>query len=1043
MSDDFAGDSAWQPVKIGAGGYLTGIDIAPDGTMVARTDSYGAYIWNGTSWEQLVTANSMPSNVTSAGGVYEIRVAASNTNILYMEMEGGLYKSVDKGQTWVTTNFPVTNFDPNSNNRTDGQKMAIDPTNPNIVFAGTQHDGLWVTRDGGTTWQKITAVPQGPNTTDPSLNGITIQGSTVYVGTAGSGVYASQDGGITWKAIGGPVDIAEAAISSNGTYYASGNTDTGLWRYSNGTWTQVIASGSGVHGVAVDPFNPNHIIATNDGGSIQESKDGGATWTGWNYSNQLESSNDVGWLENSGLYMSAGGVVFDPQVQGQLWQSGGVGVWHTALPSNLQWNTPVVWNSQSAGIEQLVANDIIAPAGDNPIFGSWDRPFFEVTDVNSFPTNYSGGGGTGGASGSGFSAGWSLDYASSNSKFIVGISDWWGVENSGFSTDGGHTWQKFAGLPSFAMSSVGGSIAASSPTNFIWAPAGGAAPAYTLDGGVTWKTISIPGKTDWSQFDFAYYLDRTTVTADRVQANTFYLYDVSTGVYKTTDGGVNWTLVHSGPISDWSVWNAKIEATPGKAGELFFTAGPQAGDPSVPANLPFMHSTDGGATWQAVPNVLEVQTFGYGAPATAGGPATVYIVGYVNGAYGIWYSTDDSQTWTQIGDHPMGSLDTIRTISGDMDQFGRVYVGFGGSGYAYLDIGNLGQAPSLPQLGTITGALDNIGTSKTVGNGAVINDATPTLSGTLSALLTAGESLVVYRDGQLLATLSPTSTSWSFTDPGATDGTHQYSVRVEDSAGHVGGYSASFGLTIDTVAPDELVTVTGASAGSSGTSAAQSISGTTTGTLISGTVSSALEAGEVLVVFRDGVSVGTGTVSNGVWTFADDVGSGSYHYTAQVQDAAGNTGLMSNTYLSTGGVNLLTGTAKSDVIVGTAGDDRISGVPSTGSRIGKGTIDVLTGNGGADVFVLGDSRGRFYDDGSARNPGKSDYARITDFVTGDKLQLKGSAGDYLQSATTVSGFSGTGIYYDTNHNHVFDKYDELIALLQNHGPISSSDMLFV
>jgi Ca2+-binding RTX toxin-like protein len=309
--------------------------------------------------------------------------------------------------------------------------------------------------------------------------------------------------------------------------------------------------------------------------------------------------------------------------------------------------------------------------------------------------------------------------------------------------------------------------------------------------------------------------------------------------------------------------------------------------------------------------------------------------------------------------------------------------------------------------------------------------------------LTAGESLVVYRDGQLLATLSPTSTSWSFTDPGATDGTHQYSVRVEDGAGHVGSYSASFGLTIDTVAPDELVTVTGASTGSSGTSAAQSISGTTTGTLISGTVSSSLEAGEVLVVFRDGVSVGTGTISNGVWNFADDIGPGSYHYTAQVQDAAGNTGLMSNTYLSTGGVNLLTGTAKSDILVGTAGNDSISGVPSTGSRIGKGTIDVLTGNGGADVFVLGDSRGRFYDDGSARNPGKSDYARITDFVTGDKLQLKGSAGDYLQSATTVSGFSGTGIYYDTNHNHVFDKYDELIALLQNHGPISSSDMLFV
>ena len=39
----------WLPLRIGAGGFLTGIDIAPDDTMVVRTDTYGAYIWNGRS----------------------------------------------------------------------------------------------------------------------------------------------------------------------------------------------------------------------------------------------------------------------------------------------------------------------------------------------------------------------------------------------------------------------------------------------------------------------------------------------------------------------------------------------------------------------------------------------------------------------------------------------------------------------------------------------------------------------------------------------------------------------------------------------------------------------------------------------------------------------------------------------------------------------------------------------------------------------------------------------------------------------------------
>src|SRR5262249_26975020 len=51
----------WQPLKVGGGGYATGIDIAPDDTMVVRTDQYGAYLWNGSQWQQLVTATSMPA----------------------------------------------------------------------------------------------------------------------------------------------------------------------------------------------------------------------------------------------------------------------------------------------------------------------------------------------------------------------------------------------------------------------------------------------------------------------------------------------------------------------------------------------------------------------------------------------------------------------------------------------------------------------------------------------------------------------------------------------------------------------------------------------------------------------------------------------------------------------------------------------------------------------------------------------------------------------------------------------------------------------
>jgi hypothetical protein len=175
MAVSHVNDSAWKPVKIGAGGWVTGIDIARDGTMVARTDTYGAYLWDGAKWKQLVTAASMPADTYSASGVYEIRVAPSDSSILYMQVAGGLLKSVNKGATWSKTSFPTLSQDPNGANRMDGEKMAIDPINPNVVYAGTQHNGLFVTRDGGTTWQQVTAVPKGADagtSNDPGLTGI-------------------------------------------------------------------------------------------------------------------------------------------------------------------------------------------------------------------------------------------------------------------------------------------------------------------------------------------------------------------------------------------------------------------------------------------------------------------------------------------------------------------------------------------------------------------------------------------------------------------------------------------------------------------------------------------------------------------------------------------------------------------------------------------------------------------------------------------------------------------------------------------------------
>jgi hypothetical protein len=244
---------------------------------------------------------------------------------------------------------------------------------------------------------------------------------------------------------------------------------------------------------------------------------------------------------------------------------------------------------------------------------------------------------------------------------------------------------------------LGGTIAASTPQNIIWAPSNHSNPYYTTNQGASWTAVALPGVSSWSNFQTAYYLKQRSVTADRVSANTFYLYYPGQGVFQTTNGGASWTNVHPGYIESNSAlagFNYSIMSVPGNAGNLFYTGGPQSGGTSTSAvNQPFYRSTNGGATWTAVANVLAVSAFGFGAAATGQSYPAIYIIGYVNNSYGIWQSVDNAQTWTNIGTYPLGNLVQMCCISGDPNNYGAVYVGFSGGGYAYLPASGTTSSP--------------------------------------------------------------------------------------------------------------------------------------------------------------------------------------------------------------------------------------------------------------------------------------------------------------------------------------------------------------
>jgi photosystem II stability/assembly factor-like uncharacterized protein len=178
---------------------------------------------------------------------------------------------------------------------------------------------------------------------------------------------------------------------------------------------------------------------------------------------------------------------------------------------------------------------------------------------------------------------------------------------------------------------------------------------------------------------------RKTLAADRVLPGRFYLVHSGdganpqlAGLWRSDDGGMRWTKVFKGEIAPLSAHSARLRAVPGKAGHLFFTSG-ILGD----AGTRLMRSTDGGQHWRALPNVDRIADIGFGRAAPASGYPAIFIAGYVAGEYGLWRSTDNAESWKRIGQFPLGSLDVVSAIEGDKDRFGRVYLGFEGSGFAY------------------------------------------------------------------------------------------------------------------------------------------------------------------------------------------------------------------------------------------------------------------------------------------------------------------------------------------------------------------------
>ena len=212
--------------------------------------------------------------------------------------ERGVYKTSDGGKTWNKVLY--------INERTGAADLAMDPSNPNKLFAamwdyrrwpwffrsGGPGSGLHVTADGGQSWSKLTEEDGLPKGLLGRI-GVAFSQSNpriVYaiIEAQKSAVVRSEDGGKSWRIMNEEPDVAGRPF-----YYADIRVDPvltnriyrleSLVRVSNDggkSWEVLIPFRDvhpDYHALWVQNSDPAHMIVGNDGG-IAVSHDRGTTW---------------------------------------------------------------------------------------------------------------------------------------------------------------------------------------------------------------------------------------------------------------------------------------------------------------------------------------------------------------------------------------------------------------------------------------------------------------------------------------------------------------------------------------------------------------------------------------------------------------------------------------------------------------------------------------------------------------------------------------------------------------------------------------------
>ncbi|MDZ7361117.1 MAG: hypothetical protein ONB46_10370 [candidate division KSB1 bacterium] len=300
VSRSFAQESTVHASVVATRGYIVGAANPPSGLFYQRPcddttwhhtgsnniRAFGLAVHSPARGQLIYIASGNGVHKTADGGkswkimtgweiteVLWVSIDPKNAEKVYVATAYGIYKTSDGGARWKPMNTGLTS--------TFTSSVIVDHTNTNVIYCSTE-DGVFGSKNGAQSWKRlglsiknVRVIAQNPR-----------DNQMLVAGTENNGIYISWDGGKVWaKSAAGLDDATFYTVAFDPNHpeimYAGG--------YATGVYKSIDAGRSwkrsteglknlNVHSLAVDPANSNRVYAGTLWGGIFRSEDGGATW---------------------------------------------------------------------------------------------------------------------------------------------------------------------------------------------------------------------------------------------------------------------------------------------------------------------------------------------------------------------------------------------------------------------------------------------------------------------------------------------------------------------------------------------------------------------------------------------------------------------------------------------------------------------------------------------------------------------------------------------------------------------------------------------